>query len=159
MTFSRRYLSFIITILLIILSTNVLNQSTYSQESEEHASDIPSNNNDLSVSMEPQENTVAPGDHVNFIITVTDSNSKPVADVKIYGKMIYPDGTHEHTFEGKTDENGKLVFPLTIDNKISLGELKTQIKVTKHGYEPLSLSSAFSVVKASDSSTDNDEDD
>ena len=158
MTFSRRYLSFIITILLIILSTNVLNQSTYSQESEEHGSDIPSNNNDLSVSMEPQENTVATGDHVNFIITVTDSDSKPVADVKIYGNMIYPDGTHEHTFEGKTDENGKLVFPLTIDNKISLGELKTQIKVTKHDYKPQSLSSAFSIVKASDSSS-NDESD
>ena len=100
------------------MSTNVLNQSIYSQESKEHGSDIPSNNNDLSVSMEPQENTVATGDHVNFIITVTDSDSKPVADVKIYGKMIYPDGTHEHTFEGKTDENGKFVFPLTIDNKI-----------------------------------------
>ena len=108
--------------------------------------------------MEPQENTVATGDHVNFIITVTDSDSKPVADVKIYGKMIYPDGTHEHTFEGKTDENGKFVFPLTIDNKISFGELKTQIKVTKHDYKPQSLSSAFSIVKASDSSS-NDESD
>ena len=81
--------------------------------------------------MKPLENTVATGDHVNFIITVTDSDSKPVADVKIYGNMIYPDETHKHTFEGKTDENGKLVFPLTIDKKISLGELKTQIKVTK----------------------------
>ena len=158
MTFSRRYLSFIIIVLLIILSTNVLNQSSYSQESKEQASDIPSNNNDLSVSMEPQENTVATGDHVNFIITVTDSDSKPVADVKIYGNMIYPDETHEHTFEGKTDENGKFIFPLTIDNKISLGELKTQIKVTKHDYKPQSLSSAFSIVKASDSSS-NDESD
>ena len=70
--------------------------------------------------------------------------------------MIYPDGTHEHTFEGKTDENGKFVFPLTIDNKISLGELKTQVKVTMHGYEPRSLNSTFSVVGASDSSP-NDE--
>ena len=38
---------------------NVLNQSIYSQESKEHASDLPSNNNDLLVSMEPQENIVA----------------------------------------------------------------------------------------------------
>ena len=110
MTFSRRYLSFIIIILLIILSTNVLNQSIYSQESEEHGSDIPSNNNDLLVSMEPLENTVGTGDEVNFVITVTDSDSQPIADVKIYGNMIYPDGTHKHTFEGKTDENGKLCF-------------------------------------------------
>ena len=158
MTFSRRYLSFIIIVLLIILSTNVLNQSSYSQESKEQASDIPSNNNDLSVSMEPQENTVATGDHVNFIITVTDSDSKPVADVKIYGKMIYPDGTHEHTFEGKTDENGKLVFPLTIDKKISLGELKTEIKVSKQDYNPVSLSGTFSVVKSSDTNTDDEDD-
>ena len=48
------------------------------------------------------------------------------------------------------------VFPLTIDNKISLGELKTAIKVTKTDYEPGSLSGAFSVVKASDSSPDDD---
>ena len=73
---------------------------------------IPSNNNDLSVSMKPLENSVGKGDQVNFVITVTDSDSQPVADVKIYGNMIYPDGTHKHTFEGKTDENGKLVFPL-----------------------------------------------
>ena len=88
MTFSRRYLSFIIIVLLIILSTNVLNQSSYSQESKEQASDIPSNNNDLSVSMEPQENTVATGDHVNFIITVTDSDSKPVAAIHSSAAML-----------------------------------------------------------------------
>ncbi len=114
------------------------------------------NNNDLLVSMKPLENNVGKGDQVNFVITVTDSNSQPISDVKIHGNMIYPDGIHKHTFEGKTDENGKLVLPLTIDNKISLGELKTQIKVTKTDYKPLSLSSAFSIVKTSDSSS-NDE--
>jgi hypothetical protein len=70
--------------------------------------------------------------------------------------MIYPDGTHKHTFEGKTDENGKLVLPLTMDNKISFGELKTQIKVTKTDYKSLSLSNSFSIVKTSDSGS-NDE--
>jgi hypothetical protein len=144
------------------LSTNVLNQSIYSQESEEHGSDIPSNNNDLSVSMKPLENIVDKGDEVIFVITVTDSNSQPVANVKIYGTVIYPDGTHKHTFEGKTDENGKLVFPLTIDKKISLGELKTEIKGSKQDYNPVSLSGTFSVVKASNTNTDDkfdDEDD
>ena len=117
------------------------------------------NNNDLLVSMKPLENSVGKGDQVNFVITVTDSDSQPISDVKIHGNMIYPDGTHKHTFEGKTDENGKLVFPLTIDNKISLGELKTQIKVTKPDYKPLSLSSAFSIVKTSDSSSNDESDD
>ena len=92
--------------------------------------------------MEPLENIVGKGDQVNFVITVTDSDSQPISDVKIHGNMIYPDGTHKHTFEGMTDENGKLVFPLTIDNKNNFGELKTQIKVTKPDYKPLSLSSA-----------------
>ena len=139
-------------ILLIILSTNLLNQPIYSQESEDHEYDRSSNNNnnDLLVSMKPLENSVGKGDQVNFVITVTDSDSQPISDVKIHGNMIYPDGTHKHTFEGKTDENGKLVFPLSIDNKISLGELKTQIKVTKPDYKPLSLSGAFSIVKTSD---------
>ena len=157
MIFSREHF-IIMAILLIILSTNLLNQPIYSQESEDHEYDRSSNNNnnDLLVSMKPLENSVGKGDQVNFVITVTDSNSQPISDVKIHGNMIYPDGTHKHTFEGKTDENGKLVFPLTIDNKISLGELKTQIKVTKPDYKPLSLSSAFSIVKTSDSSS-NDE--
>ena len=63
----------------IILSTNVLSQSIYAQESKEDGSDLPSNNdinNDLLVSMESPEETVATGDHVNFIITVTDSKFK-----------------------------------------------------------------------------------
>ena len=68
--------------------------------------------NDLLVSMKPLENTAGKEDEVNFVITVTDSNSQPVADAKIYGSIVYPDGTHKHTFEGTTDENGKLVFPL-----------------------------------------------
>ena len=150
MTFSHKYRSFLITISLIILSMIIPNQLIYSQESKEDASDLPSNNNDLLVSIEPQENIVAVGDHVNFIITVTDSDSEPVADVKIYGKMIYPDGIHEHTFEGKTQDNGKFVFPLSIDDKMSSGELKTQVKATMHGYETQSLNSTFSIVGSSD---------
>ena len=89
------------------------------------------NNSDLLVSMKPHRKHCGKEIEVNFVITVTDSNSQPVADAKIYGSIVYPDGTHKHTFEGKTDENGKLVFPFTIDNKISLGELKSEIKVTK----------------------------
>ena len=154
MIFSREHF-IIMAILLIILSTNLLNQPIYSQESEVHEYDRSSNNNnnDLLVSMKPLENSVGKGDQVNFVITVTDSNSQPISDVKIHGNMIYPDGTHKHTFEGMTDENGKLVFPLTIDNKISLGELKTQIKVTKPDYKPLSLSGTLSIVKTSDSNS------
>ena len=73
MTFSRRYRSFNIIILLTILSMNVLNQSIYSQESKEDGSDLPSNNNDLLVYMESAEEIVGTGDQVDFIITVTDS--------------------------------------------------------------------------------------
>ena len=40
-----------------------------------------------------------------------------------------------------------------IDKRISLGELKTEIKVSKPDYKPLSLSGVFSVVTASDSNT------
>ena len=49
-------------------------------------------------------------------------------EAKIYGKMIYPDRTNKNRFEGKIDENGKLVFPLMIDNNVSLGELKTELR-------------------------------
>jgi len=163
MTFSRHI--FFVAILLIVLSVNVLNQSIYGQDSEDNISDDSSNNNDLLVSMKPLENSVGKGDEVNFVTTVTDSDSQPIINAKIYGNLIYPDGTHKHTFQGKTDENGKFVFPLSIDKKISLGELKTQIKATKQDYKPLSLNGIFSVVTAPDSNTndlsdesDNDDD-
>ena len=45
--------------------------------------------------MESEDTAVGAGDHVNFIITVTDSNSQPITEVDIDGKMIYPDGSHE----------------------------------------------------------------
>jgi predicted phosphodiesterase len=141
--------------LLVILSLNVLNQSTHGQESDDSISDD-SIKKDLLVSMKPLKLSVGDGDEEKFVVTVTDSDSQLISDVKIYGSIIYPDGTHKHTFQGITDENGHYVFPLTIDNKISLGELETQVKVTKPDYKPGSLSSAFSVVKASDSSPGDD---
>ena len=137
-----------ITMLLVILSSNVLNQSIHSQESDDNVSDeSSSNNNDLLVSMKPLEHSVGDGDEEKFVVSVTDSDSQPISDdVKIYGSIMYPDGTHKHTFQGITDENGHYVFPLTIDNKISLGELETQVNVTKLNYKLGSLSNAFSVV-------------
>ena len=135
---------------------NVLNQSTHGQDSDDKVSDESSSKKDLLVSMKPLEHSVGDGDEEKFVVTVTDSDSQPISDGKIYGSIMYPDGTHKHTFQGITDENGHYVFPLTIDNKISSGELETQVKVTKPDYKPGSLSSAFSVVKASDSSPDDD---
>ena len=128
------------------------NQLIYSQKSKEDGSDLPSNNNDLLVYMESSEEIVGTGDQVDFIITVTDSKSIPMNEVDIYGKMIYPDGSHEKKFAGKTDDNGKFVFPFNIDNNVSVGELKTQVKVTMPGFAPRSFSGAFIVVGASDSS-------
>src|SRR5215510_7252065 len=128
MRFSRN--TILIVILLIILPLNVLNQSTHAQKSDDKISDD-SIKNDLLVSMKPLEHSVGNGDEEKFVITVTDSISQPISDVKIHGSITYPDGTHKHTFQGITDENGHYAFPLTIDNKISFGELKTEIKVTK----------------------------
>ena len=154
---NRHTFSIAIT-LFIILSTNVVSQSICARESEGDTSTLRSsiNNSDLLVSMKPIEDTVKVGDHVNFIITVTDLGSKPIGGAKIYGKMIYPDEIHKHTFEGKTHDNGKFIFPLTIDNRISLGELEINVKITADGYKPRSLSSTFSVLSASDSNSNND---
>ena len=141
--------------LVITLSSNSLIQSTFGQEPSDfhdQASSLPLNNNDLIVSMESEDIAVGAGDHVNFSITVTDSNSKPINEVDIDGKIIYPDGSHEKKFAGKTDENGKFVFPFNIDNNVSVGELKTQVKVTMPGFAPRLFSGAFIVVGASDSS-------
>jgi calcineurin-like phosphoesterase family protein len=145
----------IIAMLVITLSSNSLIQSTFGQEPSDfhdQASSLPLNNNDLIVSMESEDIAVGAGDHVNFSITVTDSNSKPINEVDIDGKIIYPDGSHEKKFAGKTDENGKFVFPFNIDNNVSVGELKTQVKVTMPGFAPRLFSGVFIVVGASDSS-------
>ena len=154
----RRFFS-IIAMLVIILSYNPLIQSIFGQKPSDfhdQASNLPFNNNDLIVSMESEDVPVGAGDHVNFSITVTDSNSKPINEVDIDGKMIYPDGSHEKKFAGKTDENGKFVFPFNIDSNVIVGELKTQVKVTMPGFTPRLFSGGFIVVGASDSSP-NDE--
>ena len=150
----RRFFS-IIAMLMIILSYNPLIQSIFGQEPSDfhdQASNLPFNNNDLIVSMESEDTAVGAGDHVNFSITVTDSKSIPINEVDIDGKMIYPDGSHEKKFAGKTDENGKFVFPFNIDNNVIVGELKTQVKVTMPGFTPRLFSGGFIVVGASDSS-------
>ena len=102
--------------------------------------------------MESEDTAVGAGDHVNFSITVTDSKSIPINEVDIDGKMIYPDGSHEKKFAGKTDENGKFVFPFNIDNNVIVGELKIQVKVTMPGFTPRLFSGGFIVVGAIDSS-------
>jgi len=157
MRFSRHIL--FVAILASILFPNLQNQSVYAQDTEEIISDNSSNKKELVFSMKPLENSVGIDDVKKFVVTVTDSDSQPITDVRIFGSLTYPDGTHKHTFEGITDENGKLVFPLTLDNRISLGELKTQIKATKPDYKPLSLSGTFRVVMQSDASPNGESDD
>src|SRR5262245_7196361 len=96
--------------------------------------------------MKTLENSVGIEDVKKFVVTVTDSDSQPITDVRIFGSLTYPDGTHKHTFEGITDENGKLVFPLTLDNRISLGELKTKIKATKPDNQEESSNFLFDLI-------------
>ena len=100
---------FLVATLLVILSLNVLNQSTHGQESDDSISDD-SIKKDLLVSMKPLKLSVGDGDEEKFVVTVTDSDSQLISDVKIYGSIIYPDGTHKHTFQGITDENGIMFF-------------------------------------------------
>ena len=121
----RRFFS-IIAMLVVTLLTNSIIQLIFGQEPSDfhdQASNLPLNNKELIVSMESEDVPVGAGDHVNFSITVTDSNSKPINEVDIDGKMIYPDGNHERKFAGKTDENGKFVFPFNIDDNVIVGEL------------------------------------
>jgi hypothetical protein len=77
-------------ILMVILSTSKINQSTHGQKSENSMSEDSSIKNDLLVSMKPLENSVANGDDVNFVITITDSNSQPISDVKSTWKYDIP---------------------------------------------------------------------
>lgn len=156
-TFLELRLICIIALLFVSFSSNSLIQFSLGQEPfdfHDQASSFPLNSNDLIVSMESEDVPVGTGDHLNFIITVTDSNSKPINEADIDGKMIYPDGTHQKKFEGKTDENGKFVFPFNIDDNISVGELKTLVNVIVPGFAPRSFSGAFVVVGATDSNTD-----
>ena len=158
MNFSRSHTFSIVIAMFMILCTNLVDQSIYGQGSEDDTSDFRSsmNNSDLLVSIKPIEETVGVGDHVNFIITVTDSDSKPIDGAKIFGKMIFPDEMHKHIFEGRTHDDGKFIFPLTIDDRISLGELEIDTKVTADGYEPEQFSSTVSIMSAPDSSPNND---
>jgi hypothetical protein len=78
---------FLVATLLVILSLNVLNQSTHGQESDDSISDD-SIKKDLLVSMKPLKLSVGDGDEEKFVVTVTDSDSQLISDVK-YMEVLY----------------------------------------------------------------------
>ncbi|HJR85735.1 MAG TPA: metallophosphoesterase [Nitrososphaeraceae archaeon] len=114
--------------------------------------DIDSNNNIMLVSVFPQKNPVARGDTQNTTITVTDSNSIAIPNADIDGKLVYPGGDFEKTFNGQTDLQGKFVYSWTIGENGDLGPLSVEIDVSSQGRADSSVTSSFDIVDSSSTS-------
>ena len=114
--------------------------------------DTGSNNNMMLVSVFSQKNPVARGDTQNTTVTVTDSNSKEIPNADIDGKLVYPGGNFEKTFNGQTDFQGKFVYSWTIGENGDLGPLSIEIDVSSQGYTDSSVTSSFDVVDSTSAS-------
>jgi aldose sugar dehydrogenase len=125
------------------------------QQSEERLQSIPANenNNELLVSIEPLKDPVARGDSQGVTITVTDSTSRPVANARIDGILLYPGDNFEKTFGGITDIQGKFVYSWIIGNKGDIGSLAIEAEVSSPGYAASSGVGSFDIV---DPSTDSE---
>ncbi|HEX6379278.1 MAG TPA: metallophosphoesterase [Nitrososphaeraceae archaeon] len=114
--------------------------------------DTGSNNDIMLVSVFSQKNPVARGDTQNTTITVTDSNSRPIPNANIDGKLVYPGDNFEKTFNGQTDLQGKFVYSWTIGENGDVGPLSIEIDVSSQGRTDSSVTSSFDVVDSSSTS-------
>jgi predicted MPP superfamily phosphohydrolase len=147
--------SFVIGIILSFLFSSTFYGAVYGQSTLLDITSNNSNNNVLLVSIFPQKNPIARGDSQNIIITVTDSNSKPVPDAHINGKLIYPGGNYEKDFSGSTNADGKFEYSLTIGKNGDVGPLSIEVDASSPAYESGSLTDSFSLVGSSESSAFN----
>ena len=114
--------------------------------------DTGSDNNIILVSVFSQKNPVARGDTQNTTITVTDSNSRAIANADIDGKLVYPGDNFEKTFNGQTDLQGKFVYSWTIGENGDVGPLSIEIDVSSQGRTDSSVTSSFDVVDSTSAS-------
>lgn len=114
--------------------------------------DIDAKNNQLVVSIDTLKDTVARGDSQSTTITVTDSVSRPVANAKIDGILIYPGDNFEKGISGITDFQGNFIYSWIIGENGDSGSLAIETEVSKQGYHPSSAESSFSIVDSSDKS-------
>jgi hypothetical protein len=121
------------------------------QQSEERLQSIPANenNNELLISIEPLKDPVARGDSQGVTITVTDSTSRPVANARIDGILLYPGDNFEKTFGGITDIQGRFVYSWIIGNKGDIGSLAIEAEVSSPGYAASSAVGSFDIVNPS----------
>ena len=109
-------------------------------------SDMGGNNNGMLVSISPQKDPVVRGDTQNATITVTDSDSRAIANAEINGKLIYPGGNYQKEFSGITDSQGKFVYSWIIGKKGDVGALSIEVEVLSQGYPPSSATGSFDIV-------------
>ena len=107
---------------------------------------IDSNDNQLLVSIFPMKDPIARGEPQSTTITVTDSGSRPVANAKIDGILIYPGDNFEKEFSGITDPQGKFIYSWIIGENGDVGPLDIEVEVSSQGYSALSTVGSFDIV-------------
>ena len=103
--------------------------------------------NGLYVTIQPQKDPIARGDSQNVTISITDSNSKPISDAGITGKLIYPGGKYEKDFSGSTDSTGRFTYSWTIGSNGDLGPLEVVVDVTSSAFGSKSTTKTFDLIE------------
>ena len=106
-----------------------------------------SNDKGMYVTIRPEKDPVARGDSQSVTISVTDSNSKPVEDASIIGKLVYPGGNYEKDFSGSTDSAGRFLFTWTIGSNGKLGPLNVIVDVTSASFGSKSATETFDLIE------------
>jgi len=119
------------------------------EQPSQDSKSIPSNdlNKMLYVSIVPVNDPVARGNPQTVAISVTDQNSRPVANAQIRGILSYPGDNFEREFGGITHIQGKFVYSWTIGKKGDVGALTVQVEVSSPGLAVSRAVDSFDIVK------------
>jgi glucose/arabinose dehydrogenase len=119
------------------------------EQSNQELQSTPANDNndmEINVSIEPLKDPVARGESQAITITVTDSTTRPIANSRISGVLLYPGDNFEREFGGITDIQGKFIYSWIIGNKGDIGTLAIEAKISSPGVAVSRAVGSFDIV-------------
>jgi hypothetical protein len=107
---------------------------------------IKNNMSSLSVSFEVGKKSIDRGEDQNISVRISNEKSNiVVAGAKVTGELFHPSGQFNTLGERNTDEEGQVLYSLTIGDKYETGEYRVILRIYAEGYETKTVSTTFKV--------------
>ena len=135
--------------LLLILVSNIANIPIFEPA---YAS------NEFNINVDIEHNEIKRGDTQHVTVTVFNDdtdNRVSDADVKL---TVYPPDSDSTSAEDETDNDGKAIFDVKIDDNAETGTYDVDIRVSKDGYDTKTVNTSFDVVKSNGHGNDDNDD-